>query len=235
LLQNDPALVDGVYTIDPDGPGGEAPFEVTCNMTTDGGGWIALGLANSDSLYMAENAASNGFDKCADDSAKHFDWITESAVTPDFSGSSVYDISLDYLNPSDMTAYTGGQMVALRAIIGELSSTTRMVAVVADDDNGDWQTSMTSGHEVYIMGLSMAWTLLSPGESGNCTTTAGNAGYYLWHNTAAASQVTGSTGLTNNDLGGLGIGDLLPLQVRLVVATGGGVAFGFEKEAILVR
>ncbi len=31
--------VDGVYTIDPDGAGAGAPFDVYCDMNTDGGGW----------------------------------------------------------------------------------------------------------------------------------------------------------------------------------------------------
>lgn len=33
------AAADGVYTIDPDGAGGIAPFSVYCDMTTEGGGW----------------------------------------------------------------------------------------------------------------------------------------------------------------------------------------------------
>lgn len=38
---------DGVYRIDPDGSGIIAPFDVYCDMTTDGGGWTALYTSSS--------------------------------------------------------------------------------------------------------------------------------------------------------------------------------------------
>lgn len=37
-----PASADGIYTIDPDGSGGDEPFDAYCDMTVDGGGWISL-------------------------------------------------------------------------------------------------------------------------------------------------------------------------------------------------
>ena len=246
LLANDNLLADGLYTIDPDGAGGTDPFEVQCIMSTDGGGWNALALDDEDNLLMAESSATNPWSKCEDDSAKHFDWMAEGDVVADYDNlggvDGDYVVPLSYRNPATQTTYSDEQLTALRSIVSELSITTRMVAVTADDDNGDWQPTRMGGHEVYIMGTSMQWKLLTPGEDGECGGGAGTfpaagsqAGFYLWHQSAAGSEVDGTTGLTNGDLTGLGPSDLLPLQVRLVVATSGGVAFGWERQSFLIK
>ncbi len=52
ILTADPAATDGVYLIDPDGLGGLAPFDVQCDMTTDGGGWTLIAFNDETTTFV---------------------------------------------------------------------------------------------------------------------------------------------------------------------------------------
>lgn len=54
ILDSGTATVSGAYVIDPDGPGGAAPFLTFCDMTTDGGGWSLVGYG-----YAGSTATSS--------------------------------------------------------------------------------------------------------------------------------------------------------------------------------
>lgn len=47
---------DGIYTIDPDGAGGNPPYDCYCDMTNDGGGWTLVFNHNSAGGYWANDA-----------------------------------------------------------------------------------------------------------------------------------------------------------------------------------
>jgi hypothetical protein len=55
LHASDPSLPTGLYAIDPDGPGGDPPFQVLCDMETDGGGWMRLANIAETNVALSAN------------------------------------------------------------------------------------------------------------------------------------------------------------------------------------
>ncbi len=241
ILSADPTSKTGNWWIDPVAADPKDAFEVACDMETEGGGWIRVQLGSSQNVLMGEESDSNPWRKCGDDSGKHIEGAAEAGVVADFSGTAEHEATPSYLNPATGKPFTAAQLTALRGLVTELGNDTRQVASVADDDAGDWENSQSGGHEVYVQGSDAAWKLLSPGENGECGGGSGwpnvgsQAAHWLWHSTEAGSASDGQFASGPGAIDGLPKTHLLPVKVRLVVATGGGVAWGFEKKIARLR
>jgi len=240
LLSRRSSATSGSWWVDPDGNG---TFEVDCDMSTSGGGWIELSLDDSQQMLMAEYDSTNPWRKCSDDSGKHYSWIGESSVSPDNAGSSVpadYTHTLAYIQPSTSSSYSPSQLTALRSVVTQLYSSTRMVAVTADDDNASYEDGDGSGHEVWVMAKGGSWVVATPGTNGDCGGGTGwgsqaQAAHYLWSTDASSSDVDGETNISASSMGALDPTLVIPYQVKLGVYTGGGVSFGWEEKVFLVK
>ncbi len=240
VLEGDTTAEDGDYWIDAGSL--DEVMVVSCDMSTDDGGWIQLAVLDSEGVTVATRSDDNPWNKCADDGTLHFLAAPdEDEVTPDFSGSAFFEAEPSYGHPDGGDPYTARQLSALRAHVGELHTSGRMVAMVGDDDGGDVQGGGGGGLEVYALTADGDWFLLTPGSGGDCggadgwPSSGSQSSWYLWSTDAAISQVDGDVGDPEPELGGLPAGAVLPVAVELGVFTGGGVAWGYSVPVIRVR
>ncbi len=239
LLAADPTVEDGQYWV---GDDLVDPFQISCEFdeTT---GWVLLEPTGSQGVYVAEHSVGNPWHKCGDDSAEHFEGLTELDVEPDWSqGYTQSQFPIAYRNPVSGQTYGVGPVEFLRARVLAYDGTTLMVAVTSDDDNGDWDGGANHGHEVYVQGADEEWFNVTPGTNGECGggsgwgTGASESAHYLWHPNPGLCAVDGDTGGWDHPgNAGLPANHLLPRAVKLVVQTGGGAAFGWATGSLRLR
>ena len=226
LLKDFPQLDSGVYWVHPSGAA--MPFQVGCDMETEGGGWYALSVESdllSGGVTVVQRFDANPWRKCSDDAARHY----QSLASEDEASPVAVDDSEQFLHtPEYSSAFGGGelaedQIAAIRNQVTELSSASRIVVSIADD----------SGYQIFAVDADGNEKDLSPGAPTSCGDSHGNVGntaFYLWHNTQALSHGNSVTAPISQNF-------LLPTAVRMVVPAsgGGGASFGWEKSVILVR
>jgi len=211
-------------------------------MSTDGGGWIGLQLDDAQQVLVASYSSSNPWHKCADNSADPYGWLSdENAITEDYFGSQVNTVLLDYLNPATGLLFTADELDQLRLHAAALAPSTRLVGTTADADGGDYLTD-GYGHEVWLYDTDGNLFEATPGTSQEC---GGSSGWpaggsamekYFWSTDADEGEAFGDTGgFITADMTALPRPLLIPDSADLVVATGGGVSFGWEQQTFLIR
>jgi hypothetical protein len=237
LLETRPEAVDGTYWIHAGDP--SRSFEVACDMTTDGGGWVHLALDDADGVIVGSRSEDNPWHKCDDDAASFYVDLTESEIESDYFANGLIEVPLAYSHPATGELIDPLGIAALGRRVSELHPSSRMVATIGDNDGADWPGGSNGGLEVYIVTATGDWLLLTPGAGGNCgggtwPSAGSETGFYLWGSSSQDAELAGDTGLEDADWA-LEEGQVLPVAVQLAVFTGGGVSFGFEGRSFRVR
>ena len=208
ILDQGGSIGDGLYWVDPDGTGGETPFQVQCDMTTNEGGWIQLKPTNSPhgtGLYMCSYSTTNHATKCG---------ISTWPINPNTAYGTIFPGTYDYLcqrfhdwvyESGTGNTLTSDQIYAL----SQLNFTEKNFNIKSsscDDDSGVYPSGHWNGYKDYTSDTFHA---------NDCT--------------------TGNDSICDSTIGDIFETYPLPVTVCCSINSGGGVYTGFDQETLLVR
>ena len=199
---------DGLYWIDPDGTGGENPFQVHCDMTTNEGGWIQLKPTNSPhgtNLYMCSYSTTNHATKCG---------ISTWPINPTTAYGTIFPGTYDYLcqrfHDWEYESGTGNTLTSNQIYaITQLNLTEKnfsLLSTSCDDDGGVYPGGHWIAYKDYTTDTYHQNDCTS-GNNNTCIIEAGNI-FETYP---------------------------FPLTICCSINTGGGVYTGFDQETLLVR
>jgi phage terminase large subunit-like protein len=205
------ATGDGVYTIDPDGAGAQAPLNVYCDMTSDGGGWMLFSNIYRDAsgalnLMTGTNQAATLSPVSGSGSIGGTQGLNSFQTFP-FTTTRIEFIAGD--NPGQIATFYKGLTranMASWAVVGAVEPDTSKAAVCTDYAMTQNCTSRPFDHDYNNNGsatnFSMFWgvtvakygytlinyqpahgVVFTTGGSGWCSTT-GNANNNAWNDSS---------------------------------------------------
>ena len=195
ILAARPAASDGTYWIDPDGDGSGA-FEVTCDMTSDGGGWTLVGLvhrATQDSVDEPDDWFTNGNNTSAlatntstDNASPSAFGVAAFASYLSSQGTSLSRFSVEAQADPTVTQTWFKEVDAISFALWFTSDATQAttsvcsdLALTTDCSSGAIKSAGTTNFEGMTSGSSCGWHMrvngdAAPSYSGLCTCDGGS-------------------------------------------------------------